>query len=258
MCSNTLLAGGFKVSRKVLSEILVGLAVGLVVGFALFVANSFFGNPISASLVRKNALAYLDDEYGHLDLIIEKVVYNPKDSSYLIPVSSATSVDTHFSLSFRSGRIFNDDYEISVLSGANTMDRLCDEYENSLTPLVIAEIDDVTSLSVLPEKIAKYDFDLDSPFDKGLVENVTVMINCTGGTDAKHLSQVLGVTYDVMKQNGYDAIGFGITGEHQKSVVELINIKSSHVVQKNLREILQKAITNAEYDGIIAFSKGLE
>lgn len=241
--------------KKVLLKTTVGIAAFLLILAILFMANSFLGNPVSAKVAKGKALAYINDKYGHLNLEIKKVTYNPKNGSYLISVTSSTSIDTHFFLSYRDGEIFRDDYEVSVLSGMNTMDRFRDQYKKSLTPLVQAKINDVTNLSVIPEKLTKYDFELDSAFDKKLVENVNIVIRCTGGTDAKHLSEILKTTCDVMKENGYAAAKFGITSQHETVLTELRNIKPAHIESESLEEILQQAITNTEYDGITAFSK---
>lgn len=59
-----------------------------------------------------------------------------------------------------------------------------------------------------------------------------------------------------MKENGYVATRFGITSEHEGVLLELGNIKPSHIESENLEEVLQQAIAETEYDGITAFSKG--
>ena len=207
-------------------------------------------------MAKSKAQSYINDKYSRLSLEIKDVTYNSKDGSYLISVSSSTSIDTHFFLSYRDGVIFRDDYEVLVLSGMNTMDRFCDEYKKSLTPLVQTKTDYVTSISVIPEKLIKYNIELDSTFDKKLVENVNIMISSTGGTDAKHLSEILKTTYDIMKENGYTATKFGIMNEHEGVLTEIRNIKPTHIESRNFEEILQEAIDNTEYDGITAFSKG--
>lgn len=84
------------------------------------------------------------------------------------------------------------------------MDRFRDEYKKNLTPLVQVKANDVTNISVLPEKLTKYSLELDSAFDKTLAKNVEIIISCTGGTEAKHLSNILNITYAVMKGNGYE------------------------------------------------------
>lgn len=243
--------------KQIILRIFAGIIAVLLIIVVFGVANTFLGNPVSSYMAKSKASAYLNDQYGHLDLEIKKVNYFPKDGSYYISVSSNTSMDTHFSLNYRAGEIIGDDYETAVLSGMNTMERFRDEYKKALTLLVQAETNNVTNISVIPEKLTKYDVDLDLAFDKSLIKNVTIILSSIGGTDAKHLADVLRITYDIMKENGYAAIEFGITGEHETSLTELGNIKPEHIESDDLEEILQKAIADTEYDGITAFSKSL-
>ena len=86
-----------KRGRKVLIMLvkLVGVAALCV---ALFFVNAFAGNPVSALLARVSAHRYVAQEYGHLDLNIDKIGYNLKDTNYYAKVSSSTSVDTHFTV----------------------------------------------------------------------------------------------------------------------------------------------------------------
>lgn len=244
--------------KQIFLRISAGIIAVLLIIVLFLVANAFLGNPVSSYMAKRKASAYLDDQYGHLDLEIKKVNYFPKDGSYYISVGSNSSIDTHFSLNYRAGEIIGDDYETAVLSGMNTMKRFRDEYKKALTRLVQAETSNVTNITVIPEKLTKYNIDLDSAFDKNLIKNVTIIIRSIGGTDATHLADVLRITDDIMKKNGYAAIRFGITGEHETSLIELENIKPEHIESDDFEEILQKAIADTEYDGITAFSKSLD
>lgn len=245
-------------SKKILFKISAGLAALLLIAVLLLVANSFLGNPFSARAARNRGREYLQDRYGHLDLRIEGVSYNPKDGSYIISVLSGTSMDTHFTFRYRKGEIFADDYELSVLSGMNTMDRFCDEYKKGLTALVQARMSEGIHISVMPEKRTRYDLDLDAPFDQRLVENVEISIRTAGGNDAKHLSEILKAILGLMSENGYTAARFRITGEDEGALTELMNISPAQVEGDDLEEILQRAIAGMEYDGVTSFSKGLE
>lgn len=244
--------------KRILPRFLAGLTALLLLVALLLVANSFVGNPFSARAAKQRGREYLKERYSHLDLDIEEVIYNPKNSSYSISILSRTSKDTHFSLAYRKGEIYLDNYEASVLSGMNTMDRFCEEYESRLTPLVQEKLSEVISLSVMPEKLTRYDLDLDAAFDQRLVENVEISIRTTGGADAKYLSRILKTTCNLMTERGYAAAKFRITGEDEGGLTELINISPAQVERDNLEEILQKAIVDTEYEGIIAFSKGLK
>ena len=242
--------------KKMFWKIFAGIIAFLLIFAVFFIANSFLGNPLSANIAKSKAQLYINDKYSHLNLEIKDVGYNLKDGYYFISVSSSTSIDTHFLLSYRAGEIFRDDYASSVLSGMNTMDRFCDEYKKRLTPLVQAKTNDITYISVIPEKFTNHKIELDSAFDTKLVKNVGLSIRCTGGIDAKHFSDILKIAYGVMKENEYVATNFEIAGEHETVLIELSNIKPTHIESGNLEEILQQAIIRTEYDGITKFSKG--
>ncbi|MGI6616228.1 MAG: hypothetical protein ACOX30_09510 [Dethiobacteria bacterium] len=244
--------------KKILLRLLAGLTALLLLAALLLMANSFVGNPFTAGAAKQKGREYLKERYGHLDLKIEEVAYNPKDSSYSISVLSGTSRDTHFSLAYREGEIYLDNYEDTVLSGMNTMDRLCDEYKKRLTSLVQANMGGVVSISVMPEKLNRYDLDLDAPFDERLVQNVEISVRTTGGNDAEHLADTLKALFSLMMERGYGAARFSITGEREGDLTELMNISAAHVAGDDLEAVLQRAITETEYDGIIAFSKGLK
>ena len=94
----------------------------------LFFANALFGNPLSAALARVAANRYVEREYGHLDVKIDKVGYNFKFGNYYAHVSSPTSQDTYFTVDISMfGKVERDTYQ-SVTDGFNTWGRLNEEY----------------------------------------------------------------------------------------------------------------------------------
>lgn len=99
-----------------------------LIGAAGYLFNAFFGNPVSAHLAERSARAYLAEQYGHLDVEIERFGYSFKTADYYAHVSSPTSMDTHFSVYMRmNGEVRYDTYD-SVTSGWNTWRRLESEY----------------------------------------------------------------------------------------------------------------------------------
>ena len=243
-------------NRKILLKLAAGLTALLLLAVLLLLANSFVGNPLAARAARNRGREYLEERYGRPDLEIKGVTYNPKDSSYIIAVFSSTSRDTHFFLRYREGEIYADDYEIAVLSGWNTMERLCDEYRERLTALLQAEMGAVADIAVMPEKRSSYGLALDAPFDRGLVEDVEISLRFTGGNDAAYLAEVLKRVSSLMTEKGYAAARFRITGEDGRALTQLMNISAAQVESDNLEEILQRAVADTEYDGIISFGKG--
>lgn len=244
--------------KKALLKIAAGVVAIALILLVIITANSFVGNPLTAHLAKGKAAVYIKEKYGHLDLEIGKVTYNPKDGFYFISVASGSSVDTHFSLGYRDGVISKDGYESSVLSGKNTADRFCEEYTSSLMPFLTAETSDIAHISVIPEKSTLSSLVPDMAFDQTLFGNVEIMIRCTGGADAGHLSSILQITDQIMKEKGYAAKTFAITGEREGALTELRNIKNEHIESDNLEGLLGKAITRGEYDGITAFSKSIK
>ena len=95
---------------------------------AAFVLNAFFGNPVSSYLAQRAAKAYLAENYGHLDLQVERFGFDFKMTDYYAVVTSPSSVDTHFSLYMRmNGEVRYDSYD-NVTSGWNTWRRLESAY----------------------------------------------------------------------------------------------------------------------------------
>ena len=109
--------------RRILK--LVGIVLLCMV---LFFVNALFGNPLSAALARFSAQWYVAQEYGHLDVQIERVGYNFKSGNYYAHVSSPTSQDTYFTVDISMlGKVERDTYE-NVTDGFNTWGRLNEEY----------------------------------------------------------------------------------------------------------------------------------
>ena len=109
-------------------KLLLKVAAAGLLCVVLFFANAFFGNPLSAALARVAADRYVAQEYGHLDVKIEKVGYDFKSGNYYAHVSSPTSRDTYFTVYISMlGKVERDTYD-SVTDGFNTWGRLNEEY----------------------------------------------------------------------------------------------------------------------------------
>jgi hypothetical protein len=118
--------------KKVLKVLALILAIVLIIGIALF-ANSLVGNPVSKFLATKGAEEHLAKNYSDKDFVIEEVTYNFKTGGYYARVTSPTSIDSHFSLSFNwLGKLVLDCYDDDVTTGWNTAMRLEDDYRNAV------------------------------------------------------------------------------------------------------------------------------
>lgn len=117
--------------KKVLKALALILAVILIIGVGLF-ANALVGNPVSKFLATKGAEEHLAKNYGDKDFVVEEVTYDFKTGGYYARVTSPTSIDSHFSLSFDFlGKLELDCYD-DVTSGWNTAMRLEDDYRNAV------------------------------------------------------------------------------------------------------------------------------
>lgn len=117
--------------KKVLKALALILAVILIIGVGLF-ANALVGNPVSKFLATKGAEEHLAKNYGDKDFVVEEVTYDFKTGGYYARITSPTSIDSHFSLSFDFlGKLELDCYD-DVTSGWNTAMRLEDDYRNAV------------------------------------------------------------------------------------------------------------------------------
>ena len=118
--------------RKVLKVLALIVAIALIIGIGLF-ANALVGNPVSKYLATKSANEYIEKTYSDKDFVIEEVTYNFKTGGYYARVTSPTSIDSHFSLSFNwLGKLVLDCYDDDVTTGWNTAMRLEDDYRNAV------------------------------------------------------------------------------------------------------------------------------
>ncbi|MBE6751310.1 MAG: DUF3139 domain-containing protein [Ruminococcaceae bacterium] len=117
--------------KKILKVLALVVAIILIIGIGIF-ANGLVGNPVSKYLATKSANEYLEKTYSDKDFVIEEVNYDFKTGGYYARVTSPTSIDSHFSLSFDlMGKLVLDAYD-DVTSGWNTAMRLEDDYRNAV------------------------------------------------------------------------------------------------------------------------------
>ena len=117
--------------KKILKILALVVAIVLIIGVGLF-ANALVGNPVSKFLATKSAQEHLAKNYGDKDFVIEEVTYDFKTGGYYARVTSPTSIDSHFSLSFDwMGKLVLDCYD-DVTTGWNTAMRLEDDYRNAV------------------------------------------------------------------------------------------------------------------------------
>ncbi len=100
--------------------------------------NSFYGNPVSATIATNKIHTYIAKTYPENNFIIEKATYNFKDSSYSSIVHSPTSEDTIFRVYEQNGRI-EDDYAYEVANNFTTYRRLEDALDKEVETIIKKE-----------------------------------------------------------------------------------------------------------------------
>ena len=94
----------------------------------LWFGNAMFGNPVSHALATRAAKAFLSDRFSGTDYQMERITYSFKDGRYHAFMTSPTSIDGDFSVSFSMLGAYHYDTYDSVLDGFNTAQRLNSEY----------------------------------------------------------------------------------------------------------------------------------
>ena len=109
------------------------VSLAILVLFVLFVANAFFGNPVSKFLADRGADRVIAARYEDLDLFREKVIYNLKDGDYIVFLEDINSMDSQFALHFDSfGRLKDDTYDNRISNTMMRFDRVVSQYGRSL------------------------------------------------------------------------------------------------------------------------------
>lgn len=233
---------------NVILRILAFVVALALIGILLSLANGFLGNPISASIARRAIEKYIAETYPHLDLEMGKVSYNFKDGNYHSRVTSPTSVDTHFNISYEGSGQIRDDYEIYVLGKYNTLARFEREYKELVEP-VIAKIPNLGPLSAMVrvEKLeyeqSREDIQVDMPFSPDLpidfVLSVTAEID---SEDVDYLASVIETIDRAVSQAGYHFHSYYLYSKTETLIISIGNVTKENIQEGNLAAQIQEAI----------------
>lgn len=232
-----------KLALKIAALIIAVCLIGVI----LFITNAFVGNPISAYFANKAVKEHVAQNYSSLDLKIEKVRYNFKFSEYVARAKSKTSIDTHFNIYYRGGKVQRDDYESYVLGKFNTLSRLQDE----CSELVIPILSKVTGLEnnramVQVEKWeyekANEDIKLDMKFDKTLPIDMKVNIRADlSDNSLKNIANILETSHRVLLDNGFMFTVYDIFSEYNGVLVMVSDVTPSDIESGELEKLLHDA-----------------
>ena len=125
--------------KKFFKIVAIVLAI-ILIAFAVLLVNAFWGNPISKALAQNTAQKYFQQTYSNTDYELGNVTYSFKDGFYYAPISSPSSIDTHFSLAIDAfGRLHHDYFADYVTTGRNTISRLETDYRQAVEAVFQSE-----------------------------------------------------------------------------------------------------------------------
>ena len=243
-------------------KILAGLAAIILIMGILFITNAFVGNPISQMLATRSIKKYVDKNYSSLDLKVDKAVYNFKDSAYSARAKSQTSVDTHFLVYYRDGKVQRDDYESYVLSGFNTIQRFQEEYSSIAKSLISKELGfegNTTMVSYEKEEYEKANeiLKLDAKFEKDIPMKAEVFLRFNlKDSSMENIARIFKDAHKIFLENGCKFNKYNLYGESGESYIMINEVTPAHIESGELESLLEKARDTETEDGIRVFIKG--
>lgn len=123
-------------TKKIITGI-ISLFLLAIIGFVLSVIFTLtgIGNPVVKYKATRAIRNYVSENYPGNDFDEINVYYNFKFGDYASGVQSASSEDTHFTISYRNGEV-TDNYENYVLSGENTYRRIELNFDNKIERVI--------------------------------------------------------------------------------------------------------------------------
>lgn len=249
--------------KKSIVKVFAGVIAIVLIAGILFVTNAFVGNPISAMLANRAIEKYIDQNYSHLDLEVEKAIYNFKDGAYMGRAKSRTSIDTKFAIYYRSGKVQRDDYEGYVLSKFNTIQRLSDEYSFIARDIIAKELgykNNTTMVMFNKDEYANYSnndiLELDMKFDKALPMDSEVLIRLDlEDNSLESMAKVLTDAHKAFVDNNCNFNKYGLYSEANGTYVSVHEVTPADIESGNLLSLIKEAQKNEGANGISVFIK---
>ena len=237
---------------------IAGILGILLMWVVLWGANDLLGNPISSALATHKVKEYVAEKYPEMDLEVGKASYNFKFKTYGVSVSSKTSIDTHFTIEYKKGRIKYDEYESYVQGKFNTRSRLEETCAKEVISLLsnIPQLEDNTTMVnfVDPERLEKSEREsleksivLDMPFNKELTSNMSITIRTElTDTSPKNLEGILKESYAILKEEGYEFKSYGLFSDTNEALVMIYDVNSEDIENSKLLKVLEKLVQGGD------------
>lgn len=209
--------------RKRLTGAKILVAVLLVFGVGiLWIANSFWGNPISAAIATSKIEEYVKINYPDFNAQIEPVFYNFKNGgSYHALVRATDSADTVFRVMWYNGSRMDDNYQSEVANLMTTLRRLDDDLDARVERIIDEQFPHETrlvgcSLVEIQGQLAQECLVRDMPLD---MENPPLPIGLVVWSSVDHpnytvLAERMLELRDIMDYNGIPVAYYSVSVEY--------------------------------------------
>lgn len=234
-------------NTKSASKIIVLIIASSLIAVILFIANSFTGNPISSAFANRAIKDYAAQNYSSLDLEVEKAHYNFKYGGYMARAKSKSSIDNHFAIYYRNGKVQRDDYESYVLGKYNTLSRLEDEYSELVIPMLSKVVGLENNRAMVQVEKREYlkaneNIKLDMNFNKTLPIDFNLTIRADlSDNSLKSIATILENAHKVLVYNGCTFTAYDISSEYDGVLVMISNVTPSDIESGELEKLLQDA-----------------
>lgn len=210
--------GQLRKGRRLWLKLLAIAAALSLIFFCCSATFSFTGNPLTMLMTHSLAENYVKEQYPHLELKVTDVSYNFKFAQYSASIVSPESPDVSFQIMTKNGmHVDFDTYENSVAKRQTMFNRLCNEYQQIIDPL-IATVPGMEQHSSYffwnpsEEEYESYDygqFMLNAPLDRELLHKMggELLVRTYTSEDItpENLARLMKETHTVLKEAGWDA-----------------------------------------------------
>ena len=232
----------------------------IVLGFIISLVTAFYGNPITKAIATAQIRSYVAETYPDMNLEVTKAVYNFKFKEYFSNVQSITSMDTAFRVSWVGGKV-EDDYEITVLGGYSTYQRLQRELNDIVEETIAREFPYETSIVIADADKSADDFSvltLNMALDTSTFPLNTILVVYFYQDEINYelFCERLKELYDIMKRNKIRIDFFSVVMEETPEEgekptggesIHLFDFPAEKINSDTLSEDVQKHI--AEWEG---------
>lgn len=248
-----------------LSKIIAGLTALLLIVLVLTFANSLVGNPISKAFASRDIKTYLATTYPDTDYELDNVHFNFKFHEYYGTISSPSSKDSSFTVTWRSGKVLYDSYDFDVTQRQNTIVRYETEVCEQIRPL-LASIPEL-NIAHMYVSITKeyYESDLirslvlDTPYDKSMKLPFELSISCDMASPTlEEYASFLEQIHATLTSHGYHMDYYSMDNSNVEEFslyLDASNVSPEEIEGGKLLSLLEEAL-NKEDDS--SLGKGPE